>query len=436
MDIKLNDINTSEKEIEVTLTYDEIKEDVEKEIKKRAKDIQIPGFRKGKAPLPFIKKMYGDSLDYEASEKVANTRFWEIVQEKQLNPINTPVITDIKFEPESDLYFKVKFEIMPQLDIKDYKDNEIEVPKVAVREEDVNYEVNAILNSNRELQDSDIVADDGKSIMTVNLVRLDENGNEIDGTRAEKIQIDLSNEKVQPDIVEKSKGKKPGESFTFSFKDERMVKTLKGEEEKVTEEFSYKADILEIKKIVLPELSEEFIKKVTKDKFSTKEELRQNISNDIQSYLSNQVEELLRSRLVEKVITNNPFEPPHSMVHRYLDEMLRIEEENAKKQGNKNYNRQEMSKRLHGVAEIELKWHMLKEELKKKENISVTDEELKDLAQKEADKTGITVDKLMNYYNSTGFKNKLSDQKVFEFLKNNNTIKYVEPKEKENKINE
>jgi trigger factor len=216
LDIKINDVNTSEKELEVTLTYDEIKTDLEKEIKKKLKDIQIAGFRKGKAPLSFVKKLYGDALEYEASEKVANTKFWEIVKEKDLNPIDTPVITDIKFEPQSDLYFKIKFEILPQIEIKDYKGLEIEVPKVEIRDEDVEYEIKSIQQSNREMQDVEEVGDSRDYVLTVNIVRVDENGNVIEGTSSEKIQIDLSNERVQPEILENAKGKKVGESFSFT----------------------------------------------------------------------------------------------------------------------------------------------------------------------------------------------------------------------------
>ena len=436
MEIKINDINASEKEIEVTLAYTEIKDELVSEIKKKIKDIQIAGFRKGKAPLPFIKKIYGDALDYEASEKVANNRFWDIIKEKQLNPIDTPTITDIKFKPEEDLYFKIRFEILPEIEIKDYTGHEIEVPKVAVRKEDVDYEIKAILNANRVLQDDEIIGEGKDYLLTVNLIRLDDKGNEIEGTLSEKIQIDFLNERVQPEIIERSRGKKRGEKFTFTFSDERTVKNLKGEDEKVTESFTYSAEIIEIKKIVLPDLNEEFVKKVTKNKVSSEEELRKNISEDIKRYLDNQVDQIIRSRLMDVVLKNNEFEPPHSMVHRYLDELVRNEEEQAKKTGNKKFNRQEISRNLHGVAEMQLRWHMLQDSLVKKENISVSDDDLNELAEKEAQKTGITVDKLLNYYKSTGYKNKLTDQKVFDFLKNNNSVKYVESKEKGQEIHE
>jgi trigger factor len=260
----------------------------------------------------------------------------------------------------------------------------------------------------------------------VNIVRLDDNGKEIEGTLAEKLQIDLSNEKVQPEIMENSKGKKTGDSFTFSFTDERTVKNLQGEEEAVSETLNYKAEITEIKKIKLPELTEEFLKKTFGDKVATEQDLRNDISTNLKNYLDQQIEDIHRSKIIEKIIVNNPFDPPHSMVHRYLDQILKLEEDKAKQQ-KKPFNRQEMSKKLHGVAEYELKWHMLKEDIKQKENITVSDDELQEFAQKESEKTGITVDKLMNYYNSSGYKNNLSDRKLFDFLKNNNSVKFIEP---------
>jgi trigger factor len=431
LELKLNDVNTSEKEVEVTYTYDEIKDDLEKEVKKRAKNIQIPGFRKGKAPLQYIKKIYGDALEYEASEKVANTKFWEIAKEKDLNPIDTPVITDIKYEPKSDFFFKIRFEIMPVIDARDYKDLEIELPRMGIRDEDIDHEIKHILNSYRELKDTDSVGDGGQDIITVDLVRLDENNNEIEGTFTEKLQIDLSNEKVQPEIVENSKGKKTGETFTFTFQDERTVKNLKEEEEKVVEKFIYRAEINEIKKIELPELTEEFLKKHFGEKVTSEQELREEIRTNLQNYLDKQVEDLHRSKLIENILEKNPFEPPHSMVHRYLDQILKIEEDRAKQQ-KKPFDRHEMSHKLHSVAEFELKWHMLKENIKEKENILVSEGELQETAQKEAERTGITVDKLLNYYNSSGFKNNLADQKLFDFLKNNNSVKFVEPKRRDN----
>jgi trigger factor len=128
LEVKINDINTSERELEVTFQYDEIKSDIESEVQKQTKKIQLPGFRKGKAPASVLKKMYGDALEYEASEKVANDRFWQISKEKDLKPIGQPYLKDIKFNPGTDLYFKILYETYPSLDVNEYKGLEIEDP--------------------------------------------------------------------------------------------------------------------------------------------------------------------------------------------------------------------------------------------------------------------------------------------------------------------
>ena len=132
MDLKVNDISQSEKEVEVTLSYDEIRTEIESEVKKQTSKIQVPGFRKGKVPKHIIKQRYGDSLEFEASEKVANSKFWEIAKEKNLQPIGQPVMTDLDFNIEKDFKFKIKYEVIPEIEVKDYTGQLIEVPDLKV----------------------------------------------------------------------------------------------------------------------------------------------------------------------------------------------------------------------------------------------------------------------------------------------------------------
>lgn len=434
MDVKINDINTSEKELEATFRYDEIKSEIETEVQKQTKKIQIPGFRKGKVPPGVLKKMYGDALEYEASEKVANDRFWKISKEKELKPIGQPSLKDIKFNLGNDLYFKVHYETYPALDVKDYKDQEIEIPDFRVKGEDINKEIGYIIKANSTKEKTDTVGDDRNYILDVELLRIDDKG-EIyspksglpDNIKPEKLQIDLSNEKVQPEIIQNAKGKKTGESFNFSFKDSRTIKNFEGKEENIEEIFYYKADIKEIDKIILPELNEELIKKVTKDKVSTEEQLRGEIRKDIQGFYDQRMEEYLNNKLISLIIKNNDFTPPKTLVYNILNELVKHEEEHAKKEGYKKFDKEEASKRLLHNAEAEVKWFLLKSEIQKKENIKVSDDDLKELAEKDAEKTGIALDKLINYYKASSYGDKLLDKKLFDFLKENNKITKTDP---------
>lgn len=426
MEFNVVDISTSEKEIEVKLTYDEIKEDIEKQVRKESKKLQIPGFRKGKVPVSMIKKMYGDSLEYEASEKVSNEWFWKIAEEQKLKPIGRPSMTDLQFEPGKDLTFKVKFEVVPELELKDYTNLSVDVPEFIVKDDEVEKEIRYMMDANHTTEIVDIVGDDDKFIIDVEATRLDQNGNPFEGSKPEKFHLHLNDERVQQDIKDKSRGKKVGDEFDFSFNNDKADN--QGEPEKFAEEFRYRFNILEIKRIIYPELDEEFIKKVTKDKVSSESELREKIKNDIQNYYNEQMEEITRGKLISDIVRNNDFLPPASLVANVLEEYIKSEEEQSKKNNVKHFNRDEAKNRLTKSAENEVKWFLIKNQIIKNEKLEVSEQELLELAQADSEKTGLPVDKLLNYYKSSNQSERSLDKKLFDFLKENNNISKVDPK--------
>ncbi|MEJ5261911.1 MAG: trigger factor [Ignavibacterium sp.] len=427
MEYNVNEINASEKEVEIKLSYDEIKESLENEVKKQTKNLQVPGFRKGKVPRHILKKMFGDALEYEAADKVATEFFWKVADEKDLKPIGKPAMTSLDFEPEKHLTFKVKYETIPDISVQNYKDFEIEVPDFVVTDEEVEKEIEYILKSNKTTEDVQEIGDDRNYLVEVEIYRTDENGNVLPDTKPEKLTIDLTNEQIHPQIVENSKGKKVGESFTFQFSDTRKETNKDGVEEEITDNYYYTAKILSVKKIALPELNEDLIKKVTKDRLSDIQAFKDEIKKDIQNYYNQRMEEIIRSKLLSEIIKNNDFTPPQTLVNNILDEYIKSEEEYAKK-NRIPFNKDEARNRLMKNAENEVKWYLIKEKIQKAENISVTEEELKEFAEKESQQTGLPVEKLMNYYKASNQVERILDEKLFDFLKSHNTIKKVDPK--------
>ena len=217
MKFTINDLSQSEQEIGIELSYEEIKTEIDAEVKKESKKIQLPGFRKGKVPANLLKSRFGDALEYEASEKVATQQFWKVAKDNDLKPIGTPVLTDIQFNPGKDLNFKVKFEIVPVIEPKNYTGMEIKIPDYVVTDHEVEHELEHILKSNSTTESADVVGDGEFFIIKVELQRIIENGEPFDGSKPETLDIDLSNHRVQPEIRDNAKGKKVGESFTFSF---------------------------------------------------------------------------------------------------------------------------------------------------------------------------------------------------------------------------
>lgn len=408
-------------------SYDEIKNDIEEEVRKQSKKINIDGFRKGKVPSKIIKQRFGDALEYDASEKIANEKFWEVIKEKKISPINQPILSDLKFEPGKDLSFKVKFEIMPEIDVKNYTENEILVPEFKVAETEIEKEIKYLLRSNSTLEPAEMVGEDENYILDIEVQRVDESGNALALSTKEKLQIDFTNERVQPDIKEKSRNKKPGDSFEFSFSDKRTIEKENNTTEEVEEKFFYRALIINVQQVVIPELDEGLIKKISQDKLSTADELKNNIREDIQKYYDSRSEEILTSTIVAQLIKNNDFVPPSTLVNNIIEQNIQNEEKAFKKKGYQKFDKEHARSHFEKSSANEVKWFMISEQIIKKENLMATDSEIEEVARKESENTKIELQKLLNFYNSPKQKENFEIKKLWDFLKSKNNIKYVHP---------
>ena len=169
----------------------------------------------------------------------------------------------------------------------------------------------------------------------------------------------------------------------------------------------------------MPELNEEFIKNVTKGKSTNENELRDSIKKDIQNYYDERMDEIIRGKLISEIVKNNDFVPPSSLVTNVLEEYIKSEEEQAKKNKNKHFNKEEAKQRLLKPAENEVKWYLIRNQIIKEDNIEIAEPELMELAKKDSEKTGIAVDKLLNFYKSSNQSERLLDKKLLDFLKSN-----------------
>lgn len=424
MEVKVTQPSSDQQEVEVTLSYDEIQPEIQQAYKEEAKKLTIDGFRKGKAPMGMIKKLYGEAIEYKASEDISSKKFWDAVDQEGLKPISTPQLLDINFIPGEKLNFKVRFEVKPKIELKDYTGIEVEKPIFKFEQADVDREIDFMLKPHCNFEETELVADNGHRI-TVDLQRMDENGSPMIGSRSENIQIDLSDEKVNPQIKENAIGKKVGEEFDFVFTDEHYHG-----EELHKEEFRYRADLIRVEKVAKPEMTEELIKKISRNKASNIDELKEQITKNFEEYYTKQTDEIVTNNLLDKIVKNNDFTPPQGYVRTLHQRMVDAERENAKRYKAPNFDEAAVSEYFKPRAEWNAKWQIIMEALAEKENIKVEEHELEELAKKEADQTGITVPKLIKYYKDSGRSEMLLEEKVVQFLKENAKITEIDAAQK------
>ena len=115
MEVLINSTSEVNHEMEIVVSAEELKPHIDKAYKEEAKNIQMPGFRKGKVPLQIIKRRFGEAIEYQTIEKLSNDFFRTAIEERDIQPINQPILEDMKFEPGGDLTLKVRYETMPEV---------------------------------------------------------------------------------------------------------------------------------------------------------------------------------------------------------------------------------------------------------------------------------------------------------------------------------
>lgn len=424
MEIKLNQKSDIMQEVEVNLDYNEITVEIDAAYNEERKNIEIDGFRKGKAPLAMIKKLYGEAIEYKASEKIATKKFWEVVDKENLKPISTPQLVDIDFVPGTKLFFKIQYEVKPKLELKNYTNLEIDKPVFKLKEEDIEKEIDYLFKPHVKFESAEQV-DDKYFRITAHLQKLDENGVSVIGQRSENMVIDLSDEKVNNQIVENANGKKVNDKFPFNFIDEHYHG-----EELHREEYRYEAEITKIEKIVQPEINEELVKKISNNKASTLDELKEILRKNFTDYYIKQSDEIYTNSLLNEVVKNNEFTPPPGYVDTVYQRLIEIEKENAKRNKMPAVDEKAIAEYYKPRAEWNARWQIILENLAQQENIQVNDGELEELAQKESERTGISVQKLIKYFKDSNRGDILLEDKVISFLKEKNRVKEVDAEEK------
>lgn len=413
MEANLQNISESQVEISFSLPLAEYEEAFNKEIKKQKSKISVDGFRKGKVPDTVIKRLYGNSIENIAYENIAIDFVSDYLKENSIFPIPETVrIKDLNYSDKELFTFKTEYEIPPVLNVKDYTGQTIEVVKFEPKAEEIEAEYQKAMKSLSTFAPAEEVLDKNFSV-TLQLTKVDQDGNLIEDSEMEGIKVDLSDPNVMPSLSEAVIGKKLDEEFYFSFKDSHTHKNPEtGEETVHEEEFTYRGIVKEIYQIVAPEPTEENFLKVSYGIAKTEAEYRDFLKSYFERYYKEFTKEVTISSIQSKIIQNNNFVPPPSYVKRYLRSLY--EDEVKERKAHRQYasiSEEEFNKRNLTKVENTVKWLLLKEVIIDKENLYATDDEVKE--------------ELKSYHprsSDENIKTRIENKKLIDFLISNNNI--------------
>ena len=420
---KIEKLENSSVKLTVTIGKADVAASYNEVVAKYAKNIQIPGFRKGKVPVSVLERKYGDALKNDAVSEIVEKALGDIFEEMDKNksddrplPYSQPTIDDIPLlDTTKDLTFAVKYDVFPQVEVKNFDGIEIKVPEVKITDDDLKEELEAIRQRNAmvlDKKDDEAVAKD--DIVTVNYCELDDKDAEIAGSQRQDFVFTVGTEqniyKFDNEII----GMKKGET-----KD--LTKEVDGENKKV------RVTVTAVKVRNVPELDDELAQDVS-DKYNNLEDMKNDIKKNLETALENKLKEIKSNSLLEQLVEKNPVELPASMVKAELDSRFRMmaqqfqttTEQLEKMLTSAGQKKEDMLTQWTGDAEKMLKSRIIVESLLKEKDISVTAEEIEAEYEKIAAGAGVSVEEVKKHYEDPRSKEYLEDeakeQKLYTML--------------------
>lgn len=294
MKTKVKNISDVKVELTISLGVEELKAAEQVALTKLAKEVKIEGFRKGKAPLEMVAAQVDQNvLGQEVIENALSKAVAEAFLKEKIQAINRPEVDVKKFIPGTELEFTATSEIMPKVELGDYKNLKVKKEKVSVSRKEINETINQILKNFAEKKKVKRAAKEGDEVIIDFLGKKD--GVAFDGGKAEKFPLELGSKSFIPGFEEGLIGKKAGDelSLDLKFPKDYHAKDLAGA--KVV----FEVKIHEVRENVLPEINEEFLSKL--GEFKTKEDFEKQIKEDLKTQKQVEADDKFKDELVKKL---------------------------------------------------------------------------------------------------------------------------------------
>jgi trigger factor len=420
VDVTVESLSEVLRTAEITATPEELVPHFQKAYLEYRKKIEIRGFRKGKAPIDIVKKLYGDLIENDSLNDIASEFYRQAVKEKDLKPIGEPVLVDLDYKHGERFRCKIQYDVRPQIVIKEYKGIEVDKIVHTIKEDEVEKELVRLQRANAIMEEVDAVSSP-EHIVTATLQDLDETGAPLIGKKSENIRFYLADEQLEQPFKDALKNaKKNGEySVQFEHKHEEHTHTV-----------NTQITVKKIETVTLPALDDAFVTKITKNQFTSVETLRGNIKEEIIAYWKEKNDRQVINSLTAEIIRRHEFQVPESLIRSVLDGLLEeVKNEYPDKRLPADFNEEKFKEENRAYAIYQAKWALLREELIKAESITASDEDLEKLAEDESAKIKIPKDRLINYYKSSDqIKDRLIGDKLLKLLVSSAKIKEVPEK--------
>ncbi len=423
-----NNVETNKYQLQIEVTPEEFNKTLDAVFKSESKKLNIPGFRKGKAPRAFVEKYYGEEVFFDAAvDRLYRSIVMEAIDQSKLEVVS---IGDFKIDEISKaagVQCTLTVITKPEASIEGYKGIEVTREPVVVTEGDINSELERVRERN-----SRMITVEGRAAENGDIAVIDFDGyvddKQFDGGKAENYELTLGAGQFIPGFEDQIVGHSTGEGFdvNVTFPEDYHAEELKGKAA------VFKIKLHELKTKELPEVDDEFVKDVSE--FDTLEEYKKDIEKKLLERREKAADADVENQLIDAVIEKVQAEIPDEMVENEVDEIINAFAQRLQSQGLKletylqytNMTTDDLRAQYKPQADRQVKVRLGLEKIAQLEGIKPTDEECEEELKRLSEAYGMPLENVKGLVNMDMVSADLANQKAVEFVRANAVIKEPE----------
>ncbi|HIE65455.1 MAG: trigger factor [Nitrospira sp.] len=367
MKVEVEEITSVKKILKIEIPQEVVASEFAQAYSKLKKTVKIPGFRPGKVPLALVEKKFGAAVEEDVLRKLVPDYYQKAIKELDISPVEFPSFDKIEAKKNAPLHFTATVEVRPVVHLSDYKGLILPRKKINVADEDVMKTLERI----QEEQGHQEACSDGHAIVSDDYVTIDFAGS-VDGKlmargSAQGYTLRVGSNTFLPEFEDALLSKKRGKSFEAAvpFPENYQEKEIAGKT------VSFKIEVKEIKKKVLPKIDDDLAKDVGLSSLDT---LKEKVHQTLMDQKTSQQKHDQNSILIKKLVELHPIDVPPSMVDREIHNSLA----NLQKAGPQKVDVSMFHKEYEPIARERIQGQFILSAIAEKENISVTDQEVDD----------------------------------------------------------
>ncbi len=307
MQVTVENVSSLERRVKVVVPAAKIAQDVSARIAKAAKTIRMDGFRPGKVPVSLVQKRYGDSIRQEALGEIIRDSFYEAVTQEKINAAGYPSIEEVSDNAGEDLSFTALVEVYPEPELAGFADIKVERPQVEIGEADIDEMVENLRKQRATFAESAEAAAEGDKVTLDFEGTVD--GELFEGGASQNFELELGSKRMIPGFEDAIVGIKAGEvrDINVTFPEDYQAENLRGKAA------VFKITAHTVKKSVMPEVDEEFLKAFGVTEGGV-EKFREDVSKNMARELKQAIKTKVKTQVMDALLEANAIEVPKALV--------------------------------------------------------------------------------------------------------------------------